>query len=291
MQKVQHIEAIPTLDTKVRIEARCFTLDDVFFKFLALILQSGHIVGNELPLSAVFISKAGIGKSRLLRTLKRERSVYYLTDITPKFLVEDFMEKLKKRRYTHICIPDFTNITDSHSERTGSTVVSLLRNLTEEGISKLMDYGMKFEHLKDVRAGLITATTINSYTQFRTSWKKTGFLSRMLPFSFTHSPTTSESILDDIDNNRNIIIDRLPYKIKTNKVPFIEPNPELSAQFRGWSELLGNYTNSTPYRAQIQLNKLAISNAILRDGDKLTQTDVNEVLDLVHWINYKFEAI
>jgi hypothetical protein len=166
-----------------------------------------------------------------------------------------------------------------------------LRNITEEGAGKIKDFGMDFEPKKDIHAGLITSTTISSYSQFASSWKKTGFLSRVLPFSFTHSPITSNSILDDIDNNANIELDRLPYKIKTKRVPFIEPNPELSKQFRYISDALGKATNSMPYRAQIQLNKLAKANVILRGDDKLTQQDINEVLELATYLNYNFEAI
>jgi hypothetical protein len=66
--------------------------------------------------SAAFISKAGIGKSRLIKLLKKEKYVYYVTDITPKFLVSDFLVEMEKGTYKFICIGDFTNVTDSHSK-------------------------------------------------------------------------------------------------------------------------------------------------------------------------------
>jgi hypothetical protein len=268
-----------------------YNCDIILLKYLALILQSGFLKNEPIPLSTVFISKAGIGKSRLIKLLKHEKYVYYVTDITPKFLVNEFLPEIEKGKYKFIGIGDFTNVTDSHSERTGGTIISLLRNITEEGAGKIKDFGMSYEPKKDIHAGLITSTTISSYSQFASSWKKTGFLSRVVPFSFTHSSATSHSILDDIDNNVNIELDKLPFKIKTRAVPFIEPNPELSRQFRYISEDLGKATNSMPYRAQIQLNKLAKANAILRGDNKLTQEDINEVSELATFLNYDFEAI
>lgn len=112
----------------------------------------------------------------------------------------------------------------------------------------------------------------------------------MIPFSFTHSGETESTILDDIDDGKNISLRNFPYKPKTKNIQ-IEPNPELTKQFRGLSQLIGNYTNSTPYRSQIQLIKLAKSNAILRDDNKLTQQDIDAVFFYTNWINYDFKAI
>lgn len=270
----------------------CFTLspwDEVPAKYLSLVLQSGFLK-NEYPLSTVFISQAGIGKSRLIATLKNEKYVYNVTDITPKLIVNEFLEDAKRGKYKYIVIGDFTNVTDSHSERTGSTIVSLLRNLTAEGVGNIKDYGMEFTTEQEIHAGLITGTTISSYNEFTTSWKKTGFLSRLLPFSFTHSPQTKESILDNIDRDEDEKLGRLPYRIN-RRPPNVEANPELLKQLRGYSEILALYTNSMPYRAQIQLRRLVKSNAVLRGDDRICQVDIDEVTKLCNWLNYNFEAI
>ncbi|MCJ7761273.1 hypothetical protein MUP59_09075, partial [Candidatus Bathyarchaeota archaeon] len=70
--------------------------------------------------------------------------------------------------------------------------------MTEEGVINLSDYHLEFKADKPVRAGLITATTNSSYEEFKRSWKGTGFLSRLLPFSFSHSVATTCRIMDNI---------------------------------------------------------------------------------------------
>jgi len=60
---------------------------------------------------------------------------------------------------------------------------------------------------------------------------------------------------------------------------------------RGYSELLAEKTNSMPYRAQIQLRRLAKSSAVLRGDDRISQVDIDEVAKLCNWLNYNFEAI
>jgi hypothetical protein len=225
-----------------------------------------------------------------MATLRNEKCVYNFTDITPKLIVNEFLEDAKRGKYKYIVIGDFTNVTDSHSERTGSTIISLLRNLTAEGVGNIKDYGMEFTTDQEIHAGLITGTTISSYNEFTASWKRTGFLSRLLPFSFTHSPQTKDSILDNIDRDEDEKLGRLPCRIN-RRPPNVEANPELLKQLRGYSEILALYTNSMPYRAQIQLRRLVKSNAVLRGDDSISQVDIDEVAKLCNWLNYNFEAI
>ena len=63
--------------------------------------------------------------------------------------------------------------------------------MTEDGFIDLSDYHLEFKSDAPVRAGLITTITESSYQEFNRSWKSMGFLSRLLPFSFSHSVATT----------------------------------------------------------------------------------------------------
>lgn len=284
----------------IKNESMSFTFDranpcdKTMMKLLALVLQTGFLKEETVPLSLLMMAKAGIGKSRLLKILKDRtyrNYVYSVTDITPKFLVNDFLEKCKKGKYRFICIGDFTNITDSHSVRTGSTIVSILRNITEEGSSDIKDFGMEFSSEgRDVKAGLITSTTKSSLSDFRRSWKSSGFLSRPLPFSFEHSPQTQRTILDEINNDSRNSDQKLPYKINKHP-PKVEIDSDLMKQFEPYSLMLAKETGSAPYRAQLQFRKLIKSNCVLNGRNRIEKQDFYDIGELLQWINYDFKAI
>jgi hypothetical protein len=117
--------------------------------------------------------------------------ISYVNDITPKYLVE-FLEKAGRGEKKILAIPDFANCM-SHGKTTRTTLVAVLRSMTEEGVVDLSDYDLEFKSDAPVRAGLITAITQSSYQEFNRTWKSTGFLSGLLPSrSITPSPLLEE---------------------------------------------------------------------------------------------------
>ena len=73
---------------------------------------------------------------------------------------------------------------------------------------------MEFESKSPVKAGVITAMTIDNYSKFRETWKTTGFLNRFIPYSFKHSQLTEEQILHSIFYKDEVrFINAKPYNI------------------------------------------------------------------------------
>jgi hypothetical protein len=126
---------------------------------------------------------------------------------------------------------------------------------------------------------LITAITQSSYQEFNKAWKSTGFLSRLLPFSFNHSVATTRRIMDDIDARRPDLLSEL--ELSVIKEPELVVCPDhLLRQLRAYEESLSKSTGSLPYRHQVQLNAIAESLAVLRGGRELTQLDIDTVARL-----------
>jgi hypothetical protein len=162
--------------------------------------------------------------------------------------------------------------------------------MTEEGVVDLSDYHLEFKSDAPVRAGLITAITESSYQEFNRAWKSTGFLSRLLPFSFNHSVATTGMIMDDIDARRPDLLPELELRVIREPTPVVCPD-HLLRQLRAYEESLSRSTGSLPYRHQIQLNAIAESLVILRGGRELMQGDIDTVARLSKWINYDFKEI
>jgi hypothetical protein len=262
--------------------------DSTPLTMLQLAIQAAYLKQSKTPISLLLIGKPGIGKTRLLSPTMRISGCYYTNDITPKYLV-DFLEKAKRGEKKLLVIPDFLNAT-SHAKKTRETLIAMFRSMTEEGIQNLDAFGLEFHSEKPVRAGLITATTEASSAEFRERWKNSGFLSRMLPFSFNHTPATQEAIMATIDRREPDPLDkvRLPIVKHPKQVAATE---EVLAQLRDIEERLAKETGALPYRHQLQLTAIAEAHAVLRGGISIEQEDINAVRRLSYHINYRFEAI
>lgn len=173
--------------------------------------------------------------------------------------------------------------------KTHAPTLGIIRSMTEEGIVDLSAYHLEFKADFAVRAELITATTLDSYQSVKKSWKGTGFLSRLLPFSFSHSAQTKQQIMDSIDARKSDISDS---SFKINKNPTaIRASEVLRRQLRAYEELLSKSTWSLPYRQQIQLNALTEAHAVLRGDVEVKQEDIDAIAWLLNWINYSFKEL
>jgi hypothetical protein len=162
-----------------------------------IVLQTVYLKSCPNPKSLLLIAKSGIGKSRLLSPLSRLEFVSYVNDITPKYLVE-FLKRAKTGEKKFLVIPDFTSCL-SHGMNTRNTLNAILRGMTEDGVSDLSDYHLEFQSDFPVRAGLLTAITIDSYTMFRESWKSTGSRARLKTIlKFMKRSKIIEHVLDRI---------------------------------------------------------------------------------------------
>jgi len=253
-----------------------------------LVLQTAFLKSFRKPISLLVLGKPGIGKSRLLSPLAKVKEVSYVNDITPKYLVE-FLGKVKSREKKFLAVPDFTNCM-SHGKNTRTTLVAVLRSMTEEGVVDLSDYHLEFKSDKPVRAGLITATTHSSYEGFKRRWKATGFLSRLLPFSFDHSIETTCNIMDAIDAKLPDPIEKVRFGVKRRPKAVSCPRI-LLRQLRAYEELLSKSTGSLPYRHQIQLNAVTEALAVLRGDIEIKQGDIDVIAWLSKWINYDFNKV
>lgn len=253
-----------------------------------LVLQTAFLKSCPKPISLLLIGQAGIGKTRLLSPLEKIKEVSYVNDITPIYLVE-FLKKVKNGEKKFLVVPDFTNCM-SHGKNTRNTLIAVLRSMTEEGVVDLSSYHLEFKSDKPVRAGLITATTTCNYEEFNRAWKGTGFLSRLLPFSFSHSIATTQRIMDAIDSGQTDSIDNVKFTVVRKPKDVVCPEV-LLRQLRAYEELLSKSTGSLPYRQQVQLKAITEALAILKGRQEILQEDIDTITMLSKWINYDFKEL
>ena len=262
--------------------------DKRILSIINLVLQTAFLKSQTKPISLLIMGQPGSGKSRILAPLSRLDYVEYATDITPTYLVE-FLRKVERGEKKFLVIPDYTNCT-AHSKSTRATLTAYLRNMTEEGVSNISAYRLEFKSKAPVRAGLITAVTTSSFKEFKTAWRRTGFLSRLLPFSFTHSLQTKNEIMKAIDSRLATPLGETRLNVVKRPKEVIW-HPELLEQLRVYEEYLGKWSDATPYRAQIQLNALVEALAVRKGDSEIKQEHVSAITQLCHWVNHDFREL
>jgi hypothetical protein len=169
-----------------------------------------------------------------------------------------------------------------------------LKTGTEEGLTESRHLGLEWKSHsgKPVIFGLITSMTIDSYKEFAESWKKNGFLSRLIPFSFKHSSLTQQEIQREITLGIERYLDPIKRKeFKKVERPVAENKPNSPLEiFESISQNLARQVIAEPYRNQKQLNALVFSNAVLNKHKKIELSDVTDILRN-KWINYEFNDI
>lgn len=269
--------------------------DSIPLVFLNIVLEVAFlhkITDKEYnPPNLIFIAKSGIGKSRLLASLRYLNFVYYCEDITPKHL-RDFLELVKQGKKRFLVIPDFNSVISAHGKKTQWTTLSILREGMSDGITNLAAYGMEFDSKFPVKFGVITAITIDNYSAFRESWKTTGFLNRFIPFSFTHGSITQEQILHSIFYKDSIrFIKPRPYNIIKHPSKNIKMDGKLVETLDKTAEALAEVCKATPYRDAIRLTDLLEVFLIIQGETKLTLDHVLQFKKLLKYVNYDFEEM
>jgi hypothetical protein len=247
-------------------------------ELIKTILFSGY-VSKEKPLSIIFVADVGSGKSEILNSFKLNDNIAYFTDVTYMGLIK-LLENEKEVR--HIVIPDFLKIT-MKKKSTTDNITSCFNAMMEEGLEKISMMGQSYD-FKGKKLGLITATTRNSFNQYKNRWASMGFLSRMLIISYKYSEESVKEIFEYIYNREYL-------KNGTNQkenMPIrnidVVLSPKLARKLKD---------KKTDFRRQKQLQTLAMSRALMDNRDKLEviEEDIKKVNSFKKFLNLNFIEI
>lgn len=182
---------------------------------LKIAIWSGGLKGEQ-PLSVMLIASVGSGKTTMLKKSHQQGktetitvgkgskareievrriagSVLYTSNTTPYILVNRYGHLLKSGQIKHIAIPDFLNILNLPKHVYANTL-NFYNQLIEEGILTAESRESNFVSEIPVNIGLLTAVAKQDFDKRKDEWAHMGFLSRVLPISFTYSKQTAAKI-------------------------------------------------------------------------------------------------
>lgn len=272
---------IPT-KVSVRLEGSFPRLfDKPTIEFINLVLQSAFIPNTKI-LSALLITLPSLGKTTYLELTQSLDFVHFTNDLSPKPLF-DFLDDVERGRKKFLVIPDFIS-TLSHSKNTVDNTRSILRSMIEEGFKSSDFYGMQRDYAFPVKAGLISGITVDKVNENTGKWRSDGFYSRLLPWSYSHSLPTSETIVKDKLDGAKPIMDIRFEIVKTPKEPKINDLMKEKIKNLALQITQDKYVGAI-YRPLEHVLSLCKGSAVIRGSDKIEQVDIDKVLRLSVWIN------
>jgi len=268
---------------------------------IKLTLQTGYLKNTKAPVNLLLIAKPESGKTAAMNLFKI-KGTYTTNNITQAIIVSKILPMIETQNLKHLIIPDILNaIQKDRTTRLG--FLNLIKSLIEEGITSLDTYNLRTNKVYEppIKCGLITAITSDNFNgyydpdrkQFRGGakdiWKSMGLLSRFIPFSYQYEISKINRIFGFIEKEEE---QKSTGKEKIKrKMVNVKGNAELFEKLRTASLQLGVEMGAYGFRLQRGLQCLAKANAVLNDRTQVAQEDIEAVLRLANWMNYRFNPL
>jgi hypothetical protein len=268
---------------------------------IKLTLQTGYLKHLETPVNLLLIAKPESAKTATMAMFKI-KGTYTTNNITQAVIVAKILAMIENQGLKHLIIPDILNaIEKDYTTKKG--FLNMMKTLIEEGITSLDTFNMRTNKVYNppIKCGLITAITSDSYygqynpqTQrfengIKHYWKTIGLLSRFIPFSYEYEMLKIRKIFQFIEKEDYT----KPQSKQTIKrtMTDVKGNPELFQQFEISSMTIGKEISGYGLRVQRSFQALAKANALLNDGKEVAQKDIDKILKLGNWMNFRFNPL
>lgn len=272
----------------------------------ALTIQTAFItdkIDGYRPASLMLIAKPESGKTSTIDQFKHYPFIYYANEVTAKTFIDKIFPKAQTGQIRFVLIPDILNCVEKSSS-TRKPLLQTMKSMVDEGVTRIQTPWKDYEYKTPVKLGLISAITRESlyYTSkmqgsIFNDLKRMGFISRMIPFSYEYPIDSTAKIFNYLYGN----ITTSQEQIRIPKIKFLnydpldtknyEPKPELFSQLQQISTSLSQFSDSYGFRIQKNLQKLCYANAMIDNRNEVEQKDVDKILYLSRWMNFKFNAL
>jgi len=254
-------------------------------EIITLTLYTAYIKNVPKPNSLLIIARPESGKTEVLKKFISNKNVAYVSDLTAYGLERDYLSKIEAGEIRHIIIPDLLKPL-SRKESTVKAFITSMNALIEEGVASASTYATRRISEKHVKCGIVTAITGAELNDQRHNWGRLGFLSRIVPFSYSYGIETVKKVFDyvlglDYLREHNIELKRIPKQDKVIKLPrrFAQAILPSTAAIAKAQETYG-------FRLQKQFQALLQASALEKGRKSVNSRDVDRLLPLMNWVNF-----
>ncbi len=253
--------------------------------FVALTLYTGYIENVPKPNSLLVIARPESGKTELLKKFIVNKNVAYVSDITAFGLERDYLPKIEAGEIRHIIIPDLLKPL-SRKESTVNTLITSLNALVEEGLASTSTYATRRIAETHVKCGIVSAITGEELSDQRHHWSRLGFLSRVIPFSYSYGIQSVKKVFDyvlglDYLKEHDVELKHVPRQDKKIRLPRKYAQAILPA-----TTVIAKAQNTYGFRLQKQFQALLQASALEKGRNVVNSRDVDRILHLMNWVNF-----
>jgi hypothetical protein len=253
---------------------------------IILTLYTAYIENILKPNSLLIIARPESGKTEMMKKFIVNKNIAYLSDATAYGIERDYLPKIEERKIRHLMIPDLLKPL-SRKESTVKTFITFLNGLIEEGIASTSTYASSRTSAKPVKCGIVTAITSEDLRDQRHHWGRIGFLSRIVPFSYSYSIQSVKKVFDHILGQQylkeyDIELKRIPRHDKVIKLPKRHAQAILPS-----TTMIAKAHDTYGFRLQKQFQALLQASALEKGRAKVNSRDVERVLHLMNWVNFE----
>jgi hypothetical protein len=257
---------------------------------VTLALQSVFIKNEKNGVSLLLIAKPETAKTSTIFTFNNLDFVAYYDEITQKKLIDEFLPLVKTGQKRTLLIPDIINCIEKQKPTREQFLNTIKSGIDDTGIVQISTYYKQvYKLVEGLKFNIITAITTDNYKNLEKYMKKTGLLSRFIPFSYDYPIDKVKKIfnyIEGVETTENVQIK----EIRKEDVE-IQNNPNLFKEFEMISTRLGTQYSGYGLRAQINFQRLAKANAWLNGRKEVTSEDIEKILYLSKWINFDFNPL
>lgn len=233
------------------------------------------VLANEKPVSIMLIADPESCKTEALKYFVGTRSLEYLSDITSRG-VNPYKNDIESGKLRHLVLLDLVRVV-SHGKGTSERTIQTLASLMEEGESAVSDAGGRDKWKNFPQIGLMMGITPEYFASRRAHWRKTGFLSRFVPVSYTYSSDTVSAIHNSIARGHSLPIPK-PEKLPEFPMLITVP-PSAATAINLKAQILSAEMKTYGFRYHKILRRLAQATALINKRQCVAQKDVDQVFE------------
>jgi hypothetical protein len=258
---------------------------DELREVIEVALYTGKLQG-ENPVSLLIISWVGAGKSDLTRHYPDTcvDSVLYVTDITAFAIHKKYGKKLRSGIIRHIVIPDLLVPLNKQKDQ-ADHFITFVNGIIEEGIAKVISRESDFQVDYPVRCGLITTLAREELAKRKDRWAAVGFLSRMIPISYSYKEDSIQAIRDSI--KRREYRSDIPQPLNLPKETYIELPGYIAELIEPIATSVKDPSDRYGFRRMKQLQTLAMGHALKEGRKEVTADDLDWLEKVSRFMNYE----
>lgn len=252
-------------------------------EIIKLALFSAYIEDEEQPISLLLCAEPETGKTAAVKKGILLEGILYISDASAWGVLNEYGDALARGDIKHIVVPDLVTPLSKRWE-TAKGFTSFLSMIVDEGVVEVRTFAASKRFNVPVKCGAIVCITPGELRDARHKWVGMGFMSRLLPVSWSYSEATKVQIFKFIQARRYRGEERWDWELPSGRV-VIDLDDRLAEQLTPYTYVYAQAMGTYGFRYQKHLQRMAMSSALADGRAKVEQKDIDKVITLSTYLN------